>query len=174
MVALAARSLVIFSPPMVAMVEARVRRQMAAATDWDLPIRLRRQLSEESGGFGSGMGYHGGNGASLTNAATASFLGDVGSVSVSQSGGSGGVGLYGAAAGNGGDSSLTNCISGGATTRFTLSQTAIGGNSGPTLSNVGGATTGNASSALTFTNSLGGDVYGTSTAVGGSGGHNRD
>ena len=32
--------------------------------------------------------------------------------------------------GNGGDSSLTNSITGGATTTFTLSQTAIGGNGG--------------------------------------------
>ena len=73
--------------------------------------------------------------------------------------------------GDGGDSSLTNSITGGAATSFTLSQTAIGGNGGRAhlKGSLGGAG-GNANSSLTFANSLGGDVVGTSAAVGGNGG----
>ncbi len=77
--------------------------------------------------------------------------------------------VQGASGGNGGDSSLTNSISGGAATTFhsfTNSHRRRRRAHGGIRAEQAGLP-GMRSSSLTFTNSLGGDVFGTSAAIGG-------
>ena len=74
-------------------------------------------------------------------------------------------------AGNGGDSRVTNSITGGAAAIFTLSQTAIGGNGGR-AQEWGELRRGRRKPRTPVLHSLtrcGGDVFGTSAAVGGNG-----
>lgn len=102
-----------------------------------------------AGGNGAGAGYAGGAGG-VASGSTAAVYGTSGYARVAQTGGAGGGGTLGAVGGAGADSTLTNAVTGQATSgSLTLVQAATGGAGGYAVgANAGRA--GDADSVLTF------------------------
>ena len=131
-----------------------------------------------TGGTGrAGLDSRGLDGASLTNAATASGISQGGTVNVTASvrGGDGGVGYQitpdagPPGSGNGGAASLINAVSGSTTGSLILNQSAVGGNGAGTYGWAPGGG-GDAISSLTYVDGAASSLSGNSSAIGGSGG----
>ena len=124
-----------------------------------------------TGGASSGAGNTGGlgGGVGAVSATGTSLLGAKVSVEVIAGGGEGGRGLSGARSGDGGDTTLTNAVSGTTSGELVLKQQANGGQAGTALFGSAGGRGGYAESSLAF-NHVGSSLNAQSIANGGYGG----